>query len=90
MSSPTYQPWVFRLAVLTAGVALLPIVMGGLVTTLQAGMAFPDWPSSDGHGMLSYPWLKSTGDKFLEHGHRLAGMLIGCVSIVLAIVLVDS
>ena len=66
---------------------MLPIVLGGLVTTLQAGMAFADWPSSDGHGMLSYPWLKSTGDKFLEHGHRLAGILIGCMSILLAAVL---
>jgi cytochrome c oxidase assembly protein subunit 15 len=44
-------------------------------------MAFADWPTSDGHHMLLYPWLKSTGDKFLEHGHRLAGMLIGIVSL---------
>ncbi len=87
MKSAVYQPWVFRFAVLTACVALLPIVMGGLVTTMQAGMAFADWPSSDGHGMLTYPWLKSAGDKFLEHGHRLAGMLIGLFSIALAAIL---
>lgn len=87
MKPVVYQPQVFRLAVFTACVALLPIVMGGLVTTMQAGMAFPDWPSSDGHSMLAYPWLQSAGDKFLEHGHRLTGMLIGLVSIVLAIVL---
>jgi cytochrome c oxidase assembly protein subunit 15 len=87
MKPTTYQPWVFRFAVFTACVALLPIVMGGLVTTMQAGMAFADWPSSDGQGMLTYPWLKSAGDKFLEHGHRLAGMLIGFVSISLAAIL---
>lgn len=87
MKPPVYQPWVFRLAVLTACVALLPIVVGGLVTTMKAGMAFPDWPSSDGHGMLTYPWLQSAGDKFLEHGHRLAGMLVGLVSIALAVVI---
>ena len=87
MKPPVYQPWVFRLAVLTACVALLPIVIGGLVTTMQAGMAFPDWPSSDGHNMIAYPWLQSAGDKFLEHGHRLAGMLIGLVSIALAVVI---
>ncbi|MDZ4686395.1 MAG: hypothetical protein SH850_15105, partial [Planctomycetaceae bacterium] len=46
-----------------------------------AGMAFADWPTSDGHGMLAYPWLESTGDKFLEHGHRLAGMLIGVMTL---------
>ena len=44
-------------------------------------MAFPDWPTSDGYNMLFYPWLQSTGDEFLEHGHRLAGMLIGIFSI---------
>lgn len=64
-----------------AVLALLPISVGAVVTTVDAGMAFADWPSSDGHNLLLYPWLKSTGDKFLEHGHRLAGMLIGVVSL---------
>lgn len=84
--SPAFRhPWFHRLAVLTLCVALAPIVVGALVTTLGAGMAFPDWPSSDGHNMLLYPWLKSAGGKFVEHGHRLAGMLIGVVSIALAV-----
>ena len=60
-------------------------MVGALVTTLDAGMAFSDWPTSDGQGMLSYPWLQSAGDKFVEHGHRLAGIIIGCVSIVFAV-----
>lgn len=81
-----YQPWLHRLAVTTAVIALcLPITIGALVTTYNAGMAFRDWPGSDGHNMLMYPWLKSFGDKFLEHGHRLAGVLVGVISIVLAI-----
>lgn len=74
-----------RLATLTCVVALLPITIGSLVTTLKAGMAFADWPTSDGHNMLLYPWLndlKNT-DKFVEHGHRLAGMVIGLYSIIL-------
>jgi cytochrome c oxidase assembly protein subunit 15 len=66
--------------------ALLPIIVGALVTTLDAGMAFRDWPSSDGHNLFFYPWLKSAGDKFIEHGHRLAGAMIGFVSICLAAV----
>lgn len=69
---------------MTALLALLPIALGAQTTTKAAGMAFPDWPTSDGHGMLSYPWFASTGAKFLEHGHRLAGVLIGVSSIVLA------
>jgi cytochrome c oxidase assembly protein subunit 15 len=75
------------MAVVTTCVALLPIVIGTIVTTTGAGMAFPDWPTSDGHSMFFYPWLKSAGDKFLEHGHRLAGIAIGLCSILLAAVL---
>ncbi|MES2788423.1 MAG: hypothetical protein V4719_02295 [Planctomycetota bacterium] len=83
--TPRYQPWLHRFAVFTAAVALLlPITVGALVTTHDAGMAFRDWPSSDGHNMILYPWLQSVGDKFLEHGHRLAGMLVGVISIGLA------
>ncbi len=88
--SERYRPVLFWLAVATAATALLPIVVGALVTTLDAGMAFRDWPTSDGQGMLSYPWLHSAGDKFVEHGHRLAGIMIGCVSIVFAAVGLDS
>ena len=86
MNTLEHNPWLHRVAVLTACVALLPILMGALVTTRDAGMAFPDWPTSDGQGMFSYPWLKSRGAKFLEHGHRLAGTLIGMTSIALAFV----
>lgn len=86
MSSSHYHPWVHRWAVLTAAVALLPIGVGAVVTTLDAGMAFPDWPTSDGQNMLTYPWLQSAGGKFVEHGHRLAGIVIGLASISLAAV----
>lgn len=71
---------VHKTALATALVSLLPIGLGSLVTTLGAGMAFLDWPASDGQGMLTYPWLNSSGDKFVEHGHRLAGVLIGLCS----------
>lgn len=84
MRSARYRPLLFGLAVVTAATALLPIVVGALVTSHKAGMAFADWPTSDGQGMFAYPWLKSAGDKFIEHGHRLAGIVIGCVSIVFA------
>jgi cytochrome c oxidase assembly protein subunit 15 len=58
--------------------------MGAVVTTVKAGMAFADWPTSDGQNMLLYRWFDSSGDKFIEHGHRLAGMMIGLFSIGLA------
>jgi cytochrome c oxidase assembly protein subunit 15 len=86
MNDSLSNPWLHRLAVLTACLALLPIVMGALVTTKDAGMAFRDWPTSDGHGMFAYPWFQSMGDQFLEHGHRLAGIVIGIASIALCVV----
>jgi cytochrome c oxidase assembly protein subunit 15 len=87
MKPASFNPWVFRAALATAAITwLLTIAMGAQVTTKGAGMAFPDWPSSDGHNLFLYPWLQSTGDKFLEHGHRLAGSLIGVMSIVLVAV----
>jgi len=85
MTRPTDTTWLHRFAVLTVCAAVLPIVVGAVVTTVGAGMAFADWPSSDGHNMLTYPWLQSEGDKFVEHGHRLAGMLIGVLSIMLVV-----
>ena len=53
MTESPYSCWLHRLAVLTACVALLPIFMGALVTTKDAGMAAPasvgtgaDWSSA--------------------------------------------
>jgi cytochrome c oxidase assembly protein subunit 15 len=48
-------------------------------------MAFKDWLTSDGVFMPFYPWLSSAGDKFIEHGHRLLGMLAGVLTIALLI-----
>ncbi len=80
------DPWLHRLAVATLATAILPIFFGAMTTTKDAGMAFPDWPSSDGQNLILYPWLRSAGDKFLEHGHRLAGVVIGLCSIALVAV----
>lgn len=86
MTDVPSNPWLHRLAWLTAIVALLPISVGAVVTTVDAGMAFADWPTSHGQGMLAFPWWQSRGDEFLEHGHRLAGMLTGLVTLVLTAV----
>ncbi len=88
-SSVQTHPMVRTAAWAVVLVALLPITMGAFVTTLDAGMAFLDWPSSDGQNMLLYPWLadlRTSPDKFVEHGHRLAGVLIGLCSILLVVV----
>ena len=85
MNPPTASRWLHRFAWLTATLTLLlPVTTGAFVTTLKAGMAFGDWPSSDGYNMLAYPWLSAARDQFVEHGHRLSGLTIGLLSIALA------
>ena len=68
--------------------AVYPLIwMGGLVTTYEAGMAVPDWPTTYGHWF--YPmqaWLTAAGDLFLEHGHRLLAQAVGLLVIALAVV----
>ena len=67
--------------------ATFPLVwMGGLVTTYEAGMAVPDWPTTYGHWF--YPlqrWLWSFTDLFLEHGHRTIAQAVGLITIALAV-----
>jgi len=85
MNPPTSSRWLHRFAWLTATLTLLlPVTTGAFVTTLKAGMAFGDWPSSDGYNMLAYPWLSAARDQFVEHGHRLSGLTIGLLSWLLA------
>ncbi len=60
--------------------------MGGLVTSYGAGMSVPDWPNSYGYNMFTFPprlWVQGI---FYEHTHRLAGTLVGMLSIALAAV----
>ena len=86
MSTEAPKNWFHKFAISTIYVAMLTVVFGALTTSKNAGMAFRDWPTSDGQMMLTYPWLSDFArnwDKFLEHGHRLAGALIGMWSIAL-------
>jgi heme a synthase len=67
--------------------ATFPLIwVGGLVTTYEAGMAVPDWPSTFGYNLFLYPWqtwLAGPWDLFIEHGHRLFGALVGMLTILL-------
>jgi cytochrome c oxidase assembly protein subunit 15 len=67
--------------------ATFPLLwVGGLVTTTDAGMAVPDWPSTYGYNLFLYPWstwLAAPWDLFVEHGHRLLGATVGMMTIVL-------
>ena len=77
-----YQPHRWAVAVACATFPL--IWVGGLVTTYDAGMAVPDWPSTFGYNLFLYPWTTwffGPWDLFIEHGHRLLGALVGVLTI---------
>ncbi|MEO0482061.1 MAG: hypothetical protein AAF138_00360 [Planctomycetota bacterium] len=66
-----------------AAVAIAPLLLiGGLVTSTESGMAVPDWPGTFGANMFLYPiGLMAHPRIFLEHSHRLFGAMAGLVSI---------
>lgn len=79
-----YSMWPHRLAVILACATFPLIWVGGLVTTYDAGMAVPDWPTTYGYNLFLYPvstWLAGPWDLFIEHGHRLLGALVGVIAI---------
>lgn len=80
--------WPHRLAWALACGTFLLLYVGGSVTTYNAGMAVPDWPTTE--GAWFYPlgkWVASEWDVFLEHGHRLLAQGVGLLTIALAVAL---
>src|SRR2546426_1954972 len=77
-----------RFAWLTAAATYLLIVAGASVTSNRAGLAVPDWPTTYGHFMFSFPLSKWVGNIFWEHGHRLIASTVGILTIILAVWLV--
>ena len=78
--------WRFRFTLFTAGVTVLLISWGGFVTSIEAGMAVPDWPTTFGSWNTFSPvenWWRST-PLLAEHGHRILGQVVGLLTLVLA------
>ena len=76
-----YSPWLHRMARLTAGVTFLLIVIGGIVTSTESGLAVPDWPTTFGYNMFLYPLSEMVGGILYEHSHRLMGSLVGLLTV---------
>jgi len=70
--------------VLTAVATLGLIGLGGLVTSHQAGMAVPDWPTTYGYNMFFFPVSQWVGGVFYEHTHRLYAAFIGLLTSIMA------
>ena len=80
-----YQPALFWFAVLNAIATFLLIGLGGLVTSHEAGMSVPDWPTTYGYNMFLFPVDKWIGGIFYEHSHRLLASVVGLLTTILAL-----
>jgi len=72
-----------RFAMLTAIATLALIGLGGLVTSKEAGMSVPDWPTSYGYNMFLFPISQWGGGIFYEHTHRLLATMVGTLVVIL-------
>src|SRR5437868_11876557 len=74
------------LAIFTAAASVwvfVLVTLGAFTTSIGAGMAFPDWPLSNG-SINPHGWLENIS-MFAEHSHRLTGMMMGLITITLAL-----
>jgi cytochrome c oxidase assembly protein subunit 15 len=85
MTRSIHHPWLNRFAWLTAAGTFLLIGLGGLVTSHEAGMSVPDWPTTYGYNMFLFPLHLWQGNIFYEHTHRLLASLVGFLTTVLAV-----
>src|SRR5262245_15384466 len=74
-----------RFALLTACSTAFLIFVGGLVTSNGAGLSVPDWPTTYGWNMFTFPYSKWVGGIFYEHTHRLVASFVGFLTVVLTI-----
>jgi heme a synthase len=77
-----YNSGLHRFAIFTACVTLVLIVAGALVTSNDAGLSVPDWPTTFGS---FYKMPHMVGGVKYEHGHRMVAEFVGLLTIVLAI-----
>ncbi|MFY9561828.1 MAG: COX15/CtaA family protein [Terriglobales bacterium] len=77
-----YHRGLHRFAIFTSCVTLLLIVAGALVTSNDAGLSVPDWPTSFGSW---YKMPRMVGGILFEHGHRMVAEFVGLLTIILAV-----
>lgn len=81
MTRRPYSRWLHRYAVLVSGATFLLIIAGALVTSNDAGLSVPDWPTSFG----SFRMPRMVGGVKFEHGHRMVAGVVTILTIILAL-----
>jgi cytochrome c oxidase assembly protein subunit 15 len=77
--------WHHRYAQLVMACTVLLIAAGGMVTSTGSGLSVPDWPTTYGWNMFTFPMSKWVGGIRYEHSHRLIASTVGFLTIVLAV-----
>jgi cytochrome c oxidase assembly protein subunit 15 len=72
-----------RFAQFVAACTVILVLAGSLVTSTGSGLSVPDWPTSYGWNMFTFPPSKWVGGILYEHGHRLIASTVGVLTIVL-------
>ena len=68
--------WLHVWAVLTASATLVLLALGQLVTSFQAGMADPIWPTEPWY-LFAIGWREPSRGYLIEHTHRIAAFSVG-------------
>jgi len=74
-----------RFSQLLVGCTVILILAGSLVTSHDAGLSVPDWPTSYGWNMFTFPPSMWVANILYEHGHRLIASTVGVLTIVLVV-----
>jgi len=82
IANPAYHRGLHRFAVILACWTFLLIIAGALVTSNDAGLSVPDWPTSFGS---LYKIPKLVGGVKFEHTHRMIAQVAGLLTIILAV-----
>jgi cytochrome c oxidase assembly protein subunit 15 len=72
-------------AVFTACCTAFLIFVGGLVTSTESGLSVPDWPTTYGWNMFTFPFSKWVGGIFYEHSHRMVASFVGFLTVILTL-----
>jgi heme a synthase len=77
--------WHHRYVKLVTVFTVLLIAAGGMVTSTDSGLSVPDWPTTYGWNMFTFPVSKWVGGIRYEHSHRLIASTVGFLTIIMAL-----
>lgn len=84
MDKSDARVWLRRFSKFVCFMVACLIFKGALVTSHDAGLSVPDWPSSYGYSLFTFPISRWQGIIFFEHVHRLLASFVGVLTVILA------